>query len=388
MDAIDDLSDAIEGTRNFLTQLSVRQWVTLAVVVFFVSSLGFGAAAPGGDTTMYADGTATEDSFQEEFEQLESELPVEDLLVALLVVAAVVLVLWLCYALLAGVMEFVFLESLRSEEVRIRGYFGANAGKGVRLFLFRLALLLVAGALVSAPAAIAVGLGTFDDISPGLLALYLLYGGGLYLLHSIGRRFTDEFVAPIMLLEDCGVLAAWGRFWRTLRANLAEYAVYLLLVWVLTLAVTVTVSIVIALGAVVIAIPFAIVAFVAVLAGPIGWAVAVVVGLLALAAVLLFAALVWTPVTTYFQYYALLLLGDTDPELDLVPDQRAAVRAAGTGGAIGRSDWERPDSDSSARDDDWNDESGWDGSDPWDEAGDADDADESGDSDDDDDRSW
>jgi len=42
--------------------------------------------------------------------------------------------------------------------------------------------------------------------------------------------------------------------------------------------------------------------------------------------VLAVAALVQVPVQAYLRYYALLVLGDVEPEFDLVPDQRAAVR--------------------------------------------------------------
>jgi hypothetical protein len=39
---------------------------------------------------------------------------------------------------------------------------------------------------------------------------------------------------------------------------------------------------------------------------------------------------VQVPVHTYLRYYALLVLGDVEPDLDLVPDQRAAIRASAT----------------------------------------------------------
>jgi hypothetical protein len=47
------------------------------------------------------------------------------------------------------------------------------------------------------------------------------------------------------------------------------------------------------------------------------------------------AALVQVPVVTYFRYYALLVLGDTDADLDLIPERRRAVRAGSGGGPSG-----------------------------------------------------
>ncbi|ELY37283.1 DUF7544 domain-containing protein [Natronorubrum tibetense] len=400
MDAIDDLSDALETTRNFLTPVSLGLWVKLAIVVFFVSSLGMGGPTiPGGDVGTFADEPMFEEETPGEVEEFEEEFPLEELLLVLLVVGGIVLLLWLLYAIISAVMQFVFIESLRSTEVHVRRYFKTNLGNGLRLFLFRVGLLLVAGVLGTAPA-LAIWLqGGFDALSGALVALYALYGIGLFLVYSLTRRFTDEFVAPVMLLEDRGVLGGWRRFWSTLTGNWTEYLVYLILVWILSLAVTIAVWFVLAFGVLALLIPFAIVIFLLILAaGEIGAILSVLVGIVAFLTILLFVALVWTPITTYFQYYALLLLGDTNDDLDLIPEQRAAVRSDG-GKPVGRNgtqagdardDRDRLDRDERRATDDgreWDDDS-----DPWSDADETDDPDpwdDSSESDDrDDDRGW
>ncbi|SDJ85914.1 DUF7544 domain-containing protein [Natronorubrum texcoconense] len=403
MDAIDDLSDALETTRNFLTPVSVGLWVKLAIVVFFVSSLGMGGPTiPGGDVGTFADEPMFEEETPGEVEEFEEEFPVEELLVLLLVVGGIILFLWLLYAIISAVMQFVFIESLRTTEVHVRRYFSANFGNGLRLFLFRVGLLLVAGILGSAPAAVIWLQGGFDALSGTLVALYALYGIGLYLVYSLARRFTDEFVAPVMLLEDRGVIGGWRRLWPTLKGNWTEYLVYLILVWILSLAITIAVWFVIMFGALALLIPFAIVIVLLILAaGEIGVFLSVLVGIVAFLTILLFVALVWTPIATYFQYYALLLLGDTNADLDLIPEQRAAVRADGgesgergdTWDGDARGDRDRLDRDERRTSDDdreWDDDSDpWndtDESDPW---SDADETDDSNGSDDrDDDRGW
>ncbi|WP_440769476.1 DUF7544 domain-containing protein [Natronorubrum sp. DTA28] len=403
MDAIDDLSDALETTRNFLTPVSLGMWVKLAIVVFFVSSLGMGGPTiPGGDVGTFADEPIFEEETPGEVEEFEEEFPVEELLVLLLVVVGIILFLWLLYAIISAVMQFVFIESLRTTEVHVRRYFSANLGNGLRLFLFRVGLLLVAAVLGSAPA-VAIWLqGGFDALSGALVALYALYGIGLYLVYSLARRFTDEFVAPIMLLEDQGVLGGWRRFWPTLKGNWTEYLVYLILVWILSLAITIAVWFVLAFGVLALLIPFVIVIALLILAaGEIGVFLSVLVGIVAFLTILLFVALVWTPIATYFQYYALLLLGDTNADLDLIPEQRAAVRADGGESGERGDTWDDDARDDRDRleqgrtsDDDrewgdsdpWSDADGTDESDPW---SDADETDDSNGSDDrDDDRGW
>ncbi|QCC53257.1 hypothetical protein DV706_15870 (plasmid) [Natronorubrum bangense] len=344
MDAIDDLSDALETTRNLLTPVRLGIWVKLAIVVFFVSSLGMGGpTVPGGDITTFADepGIDGTEEFESEFGE---EFPVEEFILGLLVIGAIALVLWLLYSVISAVMEFVFIESLRSSEVHIRRYFSANIGNGLRLLVFQLGVILVTGALASAPAALVFVLGDFGDLSVGLIGLYALYGLGLFLIYSVIQRFTSVFVVPVMLQEDRGVLSAWSRFWSTFTANWTEYVVYLVLVWILSIAIAIAAWFVIAFGVLALLIPFVIVIVLLVFLGEIGVLLAIPVGLLAVVCILLFISLVWTPIETYFQYYALLLLGDTNADLDLIPEQRAAVRS--DGGAL------------TDRDDDWNGDDG------------------------------
>ena len=345
MDAIDNLSDALETTRNLLTPVRLGIWVKLAIVVFFVSSLGMGGpTVPGGDITAFADEPGIDgiEEFESEFGE---EFPVEEFILGLLVIGAIALVFWLLYSVIGAIMEFVFIESLRSSEVHIRRYFSANIGNGIRLLGFQLGVILVTGALATAPAALVFVLGDFGDLSVGLVGLYALYGLGLFLGYSVVQRFTSAFVVPVMLQEDRGVLSAWRRFWSTFTANWSEYVVYLVLVWILSIAIAIAAWFVIAFGVLALLIPFAILIVLLVFLGELGVLLAIPVGLLAVVCILLFISLVWTPIATYFQYYALLLLGDTNADLDLIPEQRAAVRSDGGGLTDRDDDWNGGDGD-------------------------------------------
>lgn len=351
MYAVDDLSDAIDATREFLTPLSLGLVLKLALIVFFVSSLGLsGPGVPVTDPGMVADDptqTDTQGESQESIQELYEEetgeeFPVDQVITVALVFVAVLLGIGLIYMFIQAILEFVLIESLRSDEVHVRRYFLDNVGRGLRLFLFRVVLNAI-------PVAIAGGLlyyqftggNVFDQLTGatlwGALAVVIV----LALVYSIVLRFTTEFVAPIMLLEDRGVLSAWSRFWATFKANWAEYVVYLVLAWIIMLVITITAWFVMAVAGFVLAIPFGILAFVlfVLLAdlGVIGGVVFTVFMIGALLAFLLLLSVVWTPITVYFRYYALLLLGDTNDDLDLIPDLRGALRgtAVGTAGGAG-----------------------------------------------------
>ncbi|WP_229504711.1 hypothetical protein [Natrinema versiforme] len=362
-----------------MTPVRKGTWLKLALVVFFVGSFGIGGMGFPGNF-----GASTDDpTFEGEQPTGSTDLPVDDVLFWVLAILAVVLVLGLAYDFVAAVMEFVFLESLRSSDVRLRRYFSANLGKGLWLFLFRLGLQVLVGALAVVPAvAIILSMESgLDGVSATLLLLYILYALVLGVIYSIVMRFTTDFVTPIMLLEDRGVLASWGRFRATLRANWADYGVYLLLVWVLQLIVGIAAGLVLGLGGLLLAIPFAIVAILLFIAlDAIGLVLAILVALVGLVLFAVFALLFYVPITAYFRYYALLLLGDADIDLDLIPDRREAVRNGGLGSA-GRDDAGDGTESGGFESDDgsgWGDSDGRDGSDGrddssgWDDSGDWD----------------
>ncbi|AHF99185.1 hypothetical protein HALLA_10310 [Halostagnicola larsenii XH-48] len=351
MYAVDNLSDAIDATREFLTPISLGLVLRLALIVFFVSSLGFsGPGIPFGDVGMVTDETPQSDvegefqgSVQEQYEQeTGEEFPMDEVIAVALVLAAISIGIWLIFGLITAIMEFVFIESLRSEEVHVRQYFLENLGRGFRLFVFRVIVNAVPVAIVGGLLYYELtGGDLLDQLTGATLWGIVVLGVVFALVYSIILRFTSEFVAPIMLLEERGVLSAWGQFWSTFKANWSEYVVYLVLAWILLLVITITAWFVFGIAAIVLAIPFVILAFVlfAVLAelGLVGGILFTLFMVAALVTFLLLLSIVWTPITVYFRYYALLLLGDTNADLDLVPDLRAALRGNVTGAASGAS---------------------------------------------------
>ncbi|RQH00026.1 DUF7544 domain-containing protein [Natrarchaeobius oligotrophus] len=382
MDAVDDLSDAIDVTRNLLLPIRAKLWLKLAVVVFFVGGMGMsGGTPPTGDVTMFAENVPG-DVADEGLDAIP-----EDVLLIAGAIIVVVLVLWLLFALLGALMEFVFIESLRSNEVHIRRYAKENLGRGLRLFGFRLVLGLAAFSVVVVPLVFLFLSAPDVETVVGSLLLLALFWIAVFLVYAVVMRFTSEFVAPIMLLESRGVLDGWRRFLSTFKANWSEYVVYLLLVWILQLVINFAAGILILFAAIIVAIPFVIIGIGLLALGDVGLWLAIPVAIVAFLLILLVVALIETPIRSYFQYYALLLLGDTDAELDLIPEQRAEVRSDG-GESVDRDD-EPPTGDR------WDDEARRDdGEDRWDDDTDSsywDEPDEGSDWDDDRDdrdRGW
>lgn len=356
MYAVDDLSDAIDATRWFLTPVTARRWLKLAVVVLFVAGFGLGMpSAPPGDVTPPTEDPVTGDP-------IESPLPTEQLLLVATVVVAVAVLLWLLFAFVGSLMEFVLVESLRTDDVRIGRYAEAHFGRAVSLFLFRLVLGAAAAIAIGVPAYLALApIESIGDRPPAALGGVVALAFATYLVYAVIVRLTTEFVVPVMLLEERGIRYGWARFWRTLRGNLAEYAVYVLLASIIGFVAAIAVGILASLTMFVLAIPLALLAIGFLFLGPLGGPFLALLVLAAIATFLLVLSLYRMPVVAYVRYYALLVLGDTDADLDLIPERREAVRARDGPGPGGADEpWtDRPD-DAGREPDDG---AGWGGSD-------------------------
>jgi len=320
--ALDRIDDAYRATASFLRPVERGQWLRLALVCLFVglpTAAGSGAqwSTPANDPTPTPGGPA--------------DVPPE-VWIAVAVAILVALALALAFTFVGSVMEFVLYESLRRESVSVRAYWRRYFGRGVGLFGFRLAVgLAVLVAIVLLVGAVVLSLAATGGAASALFLAVVAVPTALVvaLVAGLVESFTTAFVVPVMLAEDRGVLAGWRRFWSTLTREWREFLAYAVLAFVLGTVGAAAVGVVVALLAVVLLLPTAVLAAPAValflLAEPLGIAAFVVVGLLYVLAVVAVAAAVQVPVVVYLRYYALLVLGDADEAFDLIPEQRAAV---------------------------------------------------------------
>jgi len=337
--ALEDLDDAWDATRSFLWPVDRSRWLRLALVVLFIGG-------PGANLNLFQWNVPSEGTMP--VGQLPTVGPRFWAIIAVLV--AVILLFGLVFLLVGSVMNFVLVESLRHETVAVREYWGRRWGQGLRLFGFRIVIgLLVFGsaavfaALFFIPIAVERGTGAVaapGAISAAALVLLVPVIIALAILVGLVNGFTTVFVVPIMVLEDCGVLAGWRRLWPTITAHPWQYLTYAIAGFLLSILAGIFVAIVIAISAIILLIPFGILGVVGfvllVTVPPLGVGVLALVGLLFVLSIIVVAAVIQVPVMAYLRYYALLVLGDVDAELDLIPDRRAAIRTeseAGDGGA-------------------------------------------------------
>jgi hypothetical protein len=320
--AVQNIGVAFTITREFLTPLDVRRWLKLALVAFF---LGGGLNFPSLQFNTANPAERIPDS------GLPVAVPPEiPMLVAVVVVAAIVL--GIVFALVGAIMEFVFIESLRTGDVSLRRYWSERWRQGLRLFGFRIAIGIPALALFLGWLAILfvpVFTGR-DPILPFgvfLLGLPVMFVIGL--IYGVVFGFTTAFVVPLMIQHDSGVLDAWRRLWRSIRAEWKQYLAYAVIGFLLTIAAGFLASIVVGIAVLGLLVPFAIVAGIThltvSLSSTVGFAVLVGLAVLFVASLIVLWALVQVPIVAYLRYYALLVLGDIDDSFDIIPEKRAAI---------------------------------------------------------------
>jgi len=323
--AIDDIEDAIAATRALLWPINGWRWTKLAVIVFFIGSIsGTSPFQFGGTGSVPNGGSGVSGSMPPATGAIPG---------AVWVLVAVVILLVVAFVLIGSVMEFIFVRALQRETVAIRADWSAYWPQGLRLFGFRLLLgaaslgvIAVLILIVAAPGAIG-----YEGASAGIAIFAIPVAGVLALVAGLLNGFTTSFVVPIMLLEERGIIGAWRRFWPTLTAQWKQYLAYVVVGTVLRIAVGIAAGIVTALLAVVVAIPLGLLGVLGAVvittaelaAGGLIIAVAVIAFVLAVTVISLFVAV---PMRTFLRYYALLILGDTDTEFDLITERRDAIR--------------------------------------------------------------
>ena len=318
-----DVGDAFTVTREFLTPIEFVRWLKLAVVAFFI---GGGMSLPS--TQFNASGGPD----QIPAEEIPLTLPAETATI-IAVVVAIAVGLGLLFAVVGAVMEFVFVESLRTGSVSIRRHWSEHWRQGLRLFGFRIAIgLPVLAAFLGWMALFFLPLATgiADPIVPFgvfLLGLPVVFFVGL--LYALVASFTTVFVVPIMIKHDCGVLAGWRPLWGSIKAAPKQYLAYAVIAFLLTIAAGLLASVVVGIGAIVVSIPLGIVAlvtyFTVSISSTVGIVLLVALVVLFLAAIIALWALVQVPVVAYLRYYGLLVLGDIESDFDIIPDRRNAL---------------------------------------------------------------
>ena len=309
MYAFSRLEGAIHRTKSLLWPFKWDVWLRLAIIALFV---GGGISMPNlfqyqFDGSDFAAGT------------IGSTPTVVATVV--LVILAVVLVLALIWAFIGATMRFVFVDMLSTGNIRIRRFFRDRFGKGVRLFVFEIALTAAMFIAMIVSAFLVFGFWGTNAAAPLLLLLLIPLALIAAILFGLILLLTTDFVVPIMVSEDCGVIEGWRQLSGVISSQLWQTVVYVITRFVLGLVAAIAQAILVIIALLVIAIPFVLIGivFLAALQGG-DRILLLALGVPYLIIVIPVALLIAVPFVTFFRYYALLVLEGLRPEYQLLPE--------------------------------------------------------------------
>ncbi len=249
------IEPAFERVKRMLFQpFDLGKWFTLGFCAWLA---GFGESGGGGSGFNWNNGGSHQvngRSGGEEFRHFYFQA--RDYVAAniswILPVAVILLVLglaiWLLVLWLNSRGKFMFLHCVALDKAEVEAPWRQYAAAANSLFRFRLVLGL-AGLVVMLPllvlilAVIVRMVLRGEPDAPGVLTAvglglgFILLALGFALIHKL----LVDFVVPIMYLRGGSCLAAWGEFFGLLKANFGQFALYVLFVLVLNMAIGVIV---------------------------------------------------------------------------------------------------------------------------------------------------
>ncbi|MDD3071164.1 DUF7544 domain-containing protein [Methanoculleus horonobensis] len=305
--AFSRLDGAFQRTKSLLWPVRWGVWLRLALIALFV---GGGVSLPNTSGYNFEEGDLPPGV-------MESLPEIAPLIVAfILIVLAIALVWWI----IGTVLQFVFVDMLRTGDIHIRPFFGERLGKGVRLFLFQVGLSLILILAMMAFILMLVGIGGSGIGGAAFILVFIPFILIAALLFGIVFLLTTDFVVPIMIHEDCGVIEGWRRLFGMISENVMQTVVYIVTRLVLGLIAGIVQAILVILAMVIIAIPFILVGIVLLAALQANYVLLLALLVPYLIIAIPVALLIAVPFVTFFRYYGLLVLEGLAPGYRLLPE--------------------------------------------------------------------
>ncbi len=309
MYAFSRLDGAFQRTKSLLWPIKWGVWLRLALIALFV---GGGVSFPNTSGYTFGEGDLPP-GFAESLPEIAPLI-----VAAFVAVLAIALIWWI----IGTVLQFVFVDMLRTGDIHIRPFFGERLGKGVRLFLFEAVLALILVLAMMALIFMLVGLGGpgIGVAAPLMILVFIPFILIAALLFGIIFFLTTDFVVPIMIHEDCGHRGL-ARLFGVMSGQFWQPIIYIVTRLILGLIAAIVQAVIVILALLIIAIPFVLIGIVllaAIQAGNFTLLLALLIPYLIIAIPV--ALLIAVPFVTFLRYYGLLVLEGLAPECRLLPE--------------------------------------------------------------------
>jgi hypothetical protein len=236
---IDPITPAIERVKVMLFRpFNLRTWFVIGFCAW-LAYLGSGGGGGGGGGPNFnvphrqGHGAEVRDALNEAKEFLV------DNLYWIIPVAVIIVVLIVGFALLIAWLNsrgrFMFLHCVAENKAEIKVPWRKFKKQANSLFLFRIVLGIISLVVVVLPifGIVALIVMMIAGTGPAVVSISgIVVLGLLILVLSIAlflvKKFTMDFVVPIMFLRTANCMAGWREFMTILSANKLRFALYLL----------------------------------------------------------------------------------------------------------------------------------------------------------------
>ncbi|MEZ5336484.1 MAG: hypothetical protein R2741_15330 [Methanolobus sp.] len=326
---IDAIDRAMERTRTCLIEpFDLMKWLKLALIVFFVGGVGFNSGGNGGS---YGDsydssygGSGSDISWiPHGIQNLLSDLDnlmSEHIVMFIAGIVAFILLFSIIMGLIGSVMEFVFVESLVQNDVRIMEYFSRYLGSGIALFILRIVIVLV----LMIPVAIfgllffvlIAGAGESDaGTRLGIFMVFVLFAFVILFIFAASaiESFTNMAI-PVSIYANTGIFAALFNVLGQFKKDWKQIIIYWIGRAVLTIAASIIVAIIGLIGIVILGLILLIIdaviyfVFMAILSETIVWIMFVPILIVEFIIFLFVMAFIGMPVSVFLKYHMLSFL--------------------------------------------------------------------------------
>ena len=250
---IDPITPAIDRVKLMLFQpFDLRKWFVIGFCAW-LAYLGGGGSGDGGPHYNFPHGPREQEHQIKEGINAGKEFFLDNMywivpVVVIVVVAIVVISLLIVWLNSRG--KFMFLHCIAGNKSEVKVPWHKFRKHGNSLFLFRIVLGIIGLVVVCVPviAIITLAIMLATQAIPnaasilGIIFLVLITFALTIVLFLI-KKFTFDFVVPIMFLRTSSCLAGWREFMAILSANKLRFALYLLFQIVISIVISVIIMI-------------------------------------------------------------------------------------------------------------------------------------------------
>jgi hypothetical protein len=310
--ALKTIEEALDRTTALLWPPRTGIWLRIAVITLF---LGGAMINPFRSGDMEISGIQNSLSVSE---------AISENMTLFVLVSAGLLVAGLIYVIISAIFQFILVDCLSSGTISLTRTFRLRWKKGLHLFFFYIILLFLI-LITIFMVILVIMVPAFLTGQPGLVTILFLLIRTLLLLFLILipvwtiAILTADFVVPVMIVDDCGIISGWRRIIVLFHGRWAEAGIYTILKISLIFFTGLLLGLIIFL----ISIPLGFIGAVLTIGTgltpvitPTG---AILIGF-GSGAMILISLLVLAPITTFFRYYSLAMLLNLDPRYSLLPE--------------------------------------------------------------------